>query len=250
MNEHVAHFRNTFLAGLLTLVPIAVTIYVANWIFYLLTGHTAELLKRFGYPILETAPDFVVRLFGLLLTVALIWLVGLIARNMLGHRIIRFVEDILERVPMMGTVYSTVKQIGQALLSGPDTAMFRKVALIEYPKKDCYALGFLTADAYHECNEGTGRDLVSIFLPTTPNPTSGYLLFVPREKVVVMGMSVPEAMRLIISGGVVKPPYNPSQQAPESGDKALEDLRETQKAPGDTEKGPADHRNASPAVKP
>lgn len=206
MSEHVTHFRNTFLAGLLTLVPIGVTIYVANWIFNLLTGKTTTLLKQLGYELFEIAPEFLVRLAALLLTIAIIWLVGLVTRNVVGKRILLLAEDTFERVPMLGSVYTTVKQIGQALFSSPDTAMFRKVALIEYPKENSYALGFITADAYAECNDATGEDLVSIFLPTTPNPTSGYLLFIPRERVTVLKLSVPEAMRLIISAGAVKPP--------------------------------------------
>ena len=210
MSEQVTHFRNTFLAGLLTLVPIAVTIYVANWIFNLLTGRTAELLKRLGYELFDIAPEFVVRLLALVMTVAIIWLVGLVARNMLGKRVIQFAENLFQRVPMLGSVYTTVKQIGQALFSSPDTAMFRKVALIEYPKENSYALGFITADAYAECNDAVGEDMVSIFLPTTPNPTSGYLLFIPRKQVSILKLSVPEAMRLIISAGAVKPPIPPA----------------------------------------
>ncbi|MFW5803559.1 MAG: DUF502 domain-containing protein [Verrucomicrobiota bacterium] len=206
MSEQVTHFRNTFLAGLLTLVPIAVTLYVANWIFNLLTGRTARLLKRLGYELFDIAPEFAIRLLALVLSVAIIWLVGLVARNVAGKRIILFAEDIFRRLPMLGSVHATVKQIGQALFSSPDTAMFRKVALIEYPKEDSYALGFVTADAYAECNDAVGEDLVSIFLPTTPNPTSGYLLFIPREKVSILKLSVGEAMRLIISAGAVKPP--------------------------------------------
>lgn len=215
-NSQLVYFRNTFFAGLLTLVPIGVTIFIANWIFNLLTGRTMDLLIRFS-PAFDGVPKFAVRVFALVLSVAIIWLVGLVTRNVVGKRILRLFEDLFERLPMLGSVYTTAKQMGQALLSSPGTAMFEKVALIEYPKEKCYALVFVTADAYRECNEAVGEDMISVFLPTTPNPTSGFLLFLPRTRVTILRISVSEAMRLIVSAGAVKPmeAYNLPKQTPE-----------------------------------
>ena len=128
-------------------------------------------------------------------------------------------EKLLLRLPMVRTIYSTIQQIGRALIQGGGTGMFRQVVQIEYPKEGCYVLGFLTAEAAAECKAKSKRDLISIFVPTTPNPTSGFLLFVPREDVLFLEMTVVEGMRLVISGGAVAPHYDPSEKdnAPEGG---------------------------------
>jgi uncharacterized membrane protein len=176
----------------------------------LLTGQIPRLLNNVPVPMLHELlqnqfATFGIRILSLLVLVFAIYLVGLFARNVIGRRLIHLIEELFRRLPMVGGIHSTVKQMGSALLSGGDTGMFRQVALLEYPKKGCYAIGFVTAVAPVECSERLETDLLSIFLPTTPNPTSGFMLLLPRNQVTILRMSVPEAMRLIISGGVVKP---------------------------------------------
>ena len=143
-----------------------------------------------------------------------IYLIGLIARNVFGRRLIHLLERLLLRLPLLGSVYSTVHQIGHAILAGTSNGMFRKVVLIEYPKKDSFAIGFVTADACASCNTASGHDLISVFVPTTPNPTSGFLLLLPKSDISFLDMSVAEGMRLVISGGVVRPPTKQPPQPP------------------------------------
>jgi uncharacterized membrane protein len=210
MSSHVTRWRNVFFAGLLTTVPIVASVGIIGWIFNLLTGQIPRVLNDLPIPLLHDLlqnrfATFGIRILSLMLIVFAIYLVGLFARNVIGRRLIDLLEEIFRRLPMVGGIHSTVKQMGSALLNGGGTGMFRQVALLEYPKEECYAIGFVTAVAPVECSERKGTDLVSVFLPTTPNPTSGYLLLLPRHKVTILQMSVAEGMRLIISGGVVKP---------------------------------------------
>lgn len=213
MIEHrISHIRNTFIAGLLTLVPISVTLFLVVWFFDLLTGRIPMFLDLLPHSRLKEVVDnriisFFLRVISLGLLLFCIWLMGLIARNVAGRRLIQSIERLLLKLPMVRTIYSTVQQIGQAVFNGTNTGMFRKVVLIEYPRKNVYAIGFVTATEYTECSFRAGCDLVAVFLPTTPNPTSGFLLFVPAEDVLALEMSVTDAMRLIISGGVVRPPF-------------------------------------------
>ncbi len=207
----LARMRNTFVAGLLTIVPVVVTVAATVWIFRLLTDFIPKFLTRLpNQQIQQLLHDrftqFGIRVLSLLLLFAGIYAVGLIARNVFGRRLIHLFERVMSRLPLLGSVYSTVHQIGHAFLKGSTDGMFRRVVLIEYPKEGSFALGFVTADASFNCNQATGRDLVSVFVPTTPNPTSGFLLLIPKEKVTLLDMTVAEGMRLVISGGVVRPP--------------------------------------------
>jgi uncharacterized membrane protein len=206
----MARWRNIFFAGLVTTVPIVATVGIIGWIFNLLTGQIPRILNNVPLPFLQDLlqnqfASFGIRLLSLLVLVFAIYLVGLFARNVIGRRMIHWLEKLFYRLPMVGGIHSTVKQIGSALLNGGGTGMFRQVALLEYPKEGCYVIGFVTAVAATECSERLEMDLLSIFVPTTPNPTSGFMLLLPRDKVTILRMNVAEAMRLIISGGVVKP---------------------------------------------
>jgi len=211
MSKHKLHFKNTFLTGLLTVVPLILTLFLTVWLFTSVTNLIPALLKQFPgetmHGLLENqAFVLVVRLLGLGLIVFGIYFVGLITKGVLVRQLLAMLERLVERLPMIGTLYSTIKQMGNAILRGGGTGMFQKAVLIEYPRKDSYVLGFLTAEGATELEAKTGKDLLSIFVPTTPNPTSGFLLLLPRQDVTVLDMTVMEAMRLVISGGAVQPP--------------------------------------------
>lgn len=218
----VAAIRNTFLAGLLVVIPLAVTAYLTVWLFRATTDVMPWVIERLsdgeGRAVLREllgrpAAEFALRTLSLFFFFAAICAIGVIARNVVGRRILRLLESIISRVPMVGAIHSTVKQIGHAIFNSANTDVFRKVVLIEYPRPDCYAIGFLTSDAHRELNIKSGRDLVGVFLPTTPNPTSGYLLFLPREDVMVLNVTITQAMRMIISGNVVKPDSEEEDQS-------------------------------------
>lgn len=213
MSKMLKSFRNTFLSGLLVIAPIFVTVAITVWLFNKLTAIIPEMLKKWS-PFLDELLDqsqiaeLSIQMVGLLIIIAGIFLIGLIAKNVVGRKLLGTMENLLMRIPMISSVYSTIRQIGHAILNSSEAeGMFRKVILFEYPKKDCWALGFLTATGAEECKQKTGNDLLSVFVPTTPNPTSGFMLMLPRDTIIPLEMSVTEAMRLIISGGAIRPPF-------------------------------------------
>ena len=212
MSKPKPHFKSTFLTGVLTVVPLTLTLFLTVWLFNKVTGLIPIMLgtlpSQAVQDLLEN-PGFVlaVRIVGLGLIVFAIYFVGLIAKGVLVRQCLAALEGLVERLPMVGTLYSTIKQMGNAILRGGGTGMFKQAVLLEYPRKDSYVLGFLTAEGAAELEAKTGQDLLSIFVPTTPNPTSGFLLMLPRQDVTLLDMTVMEAMRLVISGGAVQPPW-------------------------------------------
>ncbi len=186
--------RQHFLTGLLALTPLAVTGWIL-WRFYLLVDRTVRpgLEKIPGLS--NTYPDFVLTVLGFIAFVILIILVGLFTRNLIGVAFFRLVERLVNRIPIIKGIFTAVKQISEVFLKDQRTA-FQKVVLFEYPRRGLYSLGFITQD-------DPDIDLVNVFLPTTPNPTSGYLLLVPRDQAWILPITVEEGIRLIISGGSV-----------------------------------------------
>jgi uncharacterized membrane protein len=209
-NKHELHFKKTFITGLITVVPLALTLFLTVWLFNTVTQLIPALLalipSRVVKDLLEY-PGFVLamRIIGLGIIMLAIYLVGLIMKGMLVRQFLGVIENLVERLPMVGTVYSTIKQMGNAILRGGGTGMFQKAVMLEYPRKGCYVIAFMTADGADELTKRTDEDLVSVFVPTTPNPTSGFLLMLPRKDVMMLDMSVMEGMRLVISGGAVAP---------------------------------------------
>ena len=188
--------RNIFFTGLLVLTPIVVTAYVFYQLFVkidgLLGGKLWELTGR-------RIPGM-----GFVAVILLILFAGVFARNFIGKKLIQMAEAIMNRIPLINRIYSAVQQLSQAFFSGK-RAVFQRAVLIEFPKKGIYCIGFQTSETKGEIQRQTKKEVLSIFLPTSPNPTSGYLLFLPKEKVFPLRMSVEEALKLVISGGAVLP---------------------------------------------
>jgi uncharacterized membrane protein len=191
-------FRRIFLTGLLIMLPALITVYVLgftfNWIDSLLGNLFQAYLGR-------SIPGL-----GFLVSVAIIFIVGLFASNVLGNKVLRLVESGFANIPLVKPIYSAVRQIIDAF-TAQRKDIFESVAMIEYPRKGVYAIGFVTGRGSGEVQEKTAQEVVGLFLPTTPNPTSGFLLLVPKEDIVPLQMSVEEALKLIISGGVVIPEW-------------------------------------------
>ena len=187
--------RRHFLTGLLALAPLAITGWIL-WRFYLLVDRTVRpWLERIPALHQETIPDFVLTLAGVAAFLLLITLVGMFTRNLIGIAFFRLVERGLNRIPIIKGIFAATKQISEVFLQDRRTA-FQKVVMFEYPRRGTYSLGFVTHD-------DPGLELVNVFLPTTPNPTSGYLLMVPRNQTVILPLTIEEGIRLIISGGAV-----------------------------------------------
>ena len=200
-----AKFRNTMIAGLFIVVPIFITLWVAYWGISAMTDWAVNLYAHSGYEDFPAWP-VVIRVGTILLILIGIFFVGQIAKITLGRNFIRWTQMLLLKLPLLRIVYSTCEQIGETVKSSQG-GLFKQVALFEYPKKGSYAIGFITNynEEKFEVNEHLGEDVYSIFMPTTPNPTSGFLIFIPKKECIVLRMSVSEAMTLIVSGGVILP---------------------------------------------
>ncbi|WP_028307594.1 DUF502 domain-containing protein [Desulfitibacter alkalitolerans] len=194
----MSNFKKYLITGTLTLLPAAASAYVLWAVIQFLDGIFADLLALLlGKRILG---------LGMILTLLVILLSGFLASNFIGKSIIKISDQIICKIPIANSIYKTVKQIVDAFYSG-DKKSFKQVVLIEYPRKGLYVLAFLTGESMGEVQVKTDQEVINVFLPTTPNPTSGFLLFVPREDVIFLDMSVEDGLKMIISGGVVVPPY-------------------------------------------
>ena len=199
-------FRNAFLTGLLIFLPLGTTIFVLNFLLDLFKEPVTRLATQLGLSEesfffgLESLLGFL----GLLIGVLALTFLGFLSNYVLGKFFISSTEKILGKVPFINTVYHSVKQIVETF-GKENRAVFKSVVLIEYPRPDCYVLGFLTNEASGETIEVIGKPLTNVFVPTTPNPTSGFLLMVPPKDIYPLSMSVGEGMKMLISGGAVIP---------------------------------------------
>jgi uncharacterized membrane protein len=201
----LTRLRNYFLTGFIICAPLAITAYLV-WSFI---GWVDSWVKPYIPQVYN--PDnylpFSIPGFGLLVAFFVITIVGFLTANFIGRTIVGYGEDVLSRMPFVRNLYSGLKQIFQTVFSEQETS-FEQVALIEYPRKGLWALAFIATDTRGEVDvvlKDNGKETVSVFLPTTPNPTSGFLLFVPKEDMHVLDMTVEQAAKLVISAGLVAP---------------------------------------------
>jgi len=194
----MSNIKKYLLTGILTLLPTAASIYVLWAVIQFMDGIFADLLV---FVIGKKIPGL-----GMILTLAVILIAGFLASNFIGRALLRISDLIISKIPIASNIYKTVKQIVDAFYSG-DKKSFKQVVMIEYPRKGLFVLAFLTGDSKGEVQHKTDQDVVNVFLPTTPNPTSGFLLFVPKKDVVFLDMPVEDGLKMIISGGVVVPSY-------------------------------------------
>jgi uncharacterized membrane protein len=197
-------FKNRFFAGVLAVVPLLVTFWLAVFLYLKLTSWAVKIVEHF-IPGFENSfwVQQGIRLTTIILIIVILLVAGEFMRHKLGRLLGRLTDWMLLRVPILSSIYSTTRQISEALWT-PKGNMFRKVLLIEYPRKGVYTIGFLTNEnnLEWELAKKTGKDLLTVFVPTTPNPTSGFLLYLPREDCIFLDMKVSEGMKLVISGGI------------------------------------------------
>lgn len=198
--------RNAFITGIVVVLPLGVTIIVINFLLERLGTPASHFFFWYLDPEWRRMPAVksALEAISVLVVFLLITLLGYGSRFVLGRIILSGLERLLDRVPFINTVYRTVKQIVDTF-STQKKAIFQEVVLIEYPRKRCYVLGFLTSTARGETQQVTGEHIVNVFVPTTPNPTSGFLLMLPEEDITHLQMSIADGMKLIISGGAVVP---------------------------------------------
>tara|TARA_B100000683_G_scaffold265147_1_gene295706 strand:- start:210 stop:911 length:702 start_codon:yes stop_codon:yes gene_type:complete len=214
----LAGLRNSFLTGLVVIAPVALTIWLIWSVIGWIDGFVLPFLPNLYHPdnILNTlfGQDVAINIRGLGVVVFLLFttFVGWIAKGFLGRSLIRFGENLVRRMPVVRSIYSGVKQIAETVFAQSDRS-FEKACLIEYPRKGIWAIGFISTDAKGEVKYKVKAqsDLLSVFVPTTPNPTSGFMLFFPRSDVIELDMSIEDAAKLVISAGLVYPPYKGSK---------------------------------------
>ncbi len=197
-----ARLRNYLFAGLLVTAPIAITLYVAWSIIDYVDEKVAMVLPNGYTP--NTLLPFAVPGLGLVMLVIALTLVGFLTANFLGRMFVRAGEGLLTRMPVIRSFYSAVKQIFETVLSNRAQS-FSEVCLVEFPRAGMWTLGLVVGRAPAEISEKTGAELYNIYVPTTPNPTSGYLVFLPRSEMKRLDMSVEDCLKMIISGGIVMP---------------------------------------------
>lgn len=195
--------RAYFITGIVVTAPITITLYL-TWVFITFVDRNVEDLIPEIYNPNQYLP-FSVPGLGLLVAAVFFIAVGWLARNFLGKLIIRIYEYVLHRMPVVSTLYGAFKQIFETI-SASQSQAFREVVLLEYPRRGVYSVGFVTGTTKGEVARATEQDTVNVFVPTTPNPTSGYLLFVPKEELHYLNLTIEEGVKLVVSAGIITPP--------------------------------------------
>lgn len=190
------YIRHRFFAGLLILAPTGITAFIVYKIFVTVDNSIEPLQRRF--PILDIPG------IGFIVVLAFIFITGMLASNLIGRRMFGVGERLLNRVPLIRRIYFAVKEISEVFLSDRKTA-FERVVLIRYPHQNSYALAFVTRDGSSYFDSLVGEKVLNVFIPTTPNPTSGFMLMLPKRDIMPVNISVEEAMKIVISGGAFSP---------------------------------------------
>ena len=200
--------RRRLITGMLVLLPLGVTFVVLRFLFKLFAGILAPVLEQVG----RDWPEWLIASLSLVLIVITVYLVGVLGTHLIGRKVIAWVEALIARIPVANAVYGTAKQVVDSVGMNHKRA-FQKVVLAPYPSADCRALGFQTGTV----TAADGEELIKIFIPTAPNPTSGFLFLARAEAVVETGLTVEQALKMIVSGGIIAPPELPACRLPQAG---------------------------------
>lgn len=210
----MARLRRYFFTGLIITAPLVITIYLIWTLIEWVDSWVIPYIPTVYNP--DTYLPFHVPGFGLIAAIFSVTMFGFLAASLVGRSVVSLGESMLDRMPLVRNVYKGLKQIFETVLSD-QTASFQQVGLLEYPRKGLWAIVFIATPTKGEVDQRLrkkGKQTLSIFLPTTPNPTSGFLLFVPREDITILDMSVEEAAKLVISAGLVAPSPDKVRQKP------------------------------------
>lgn len=207
MKRIAASFRGNFLAGLLVVVPFGLTVFVlfkfGGWIVNLVSAAPEKFLEKplsALHPLLFEAATFAI---GLIVTILVVLIAGAVTRNLIGGKLVGFGEMLISKIPLVRTVYTTTKQVVEAVFLTTGFKGVNRVVIFEFPRKGMYSIGLVTGVVKDWPVQGASeKKLLSVFLPTTPNPTSGYYMVIPEDEVTELPISVEEALKIIISGGL------------------------------------------------
>lgn len=214
----VSNLKNDLIAGLLVVIPLATTIWltitIASWVINFLTRIPKQLNPFEGlHPILTNLLNLLV---GLAVPLLFILFIGLMARNIAGRWLLDVGEQVLQAIPLAGSVYKTLKQILETLLQD-SKSKFRRVVMVEYPRPGLWTLAFVTGEVSHQFQSHLTKPMLSLFIPTTPNPTTGWYAMVPEEEVINLQINVEDAFKVLISAGIVSPSNTVSTKANAQG---------------------------------
>ena len=205
----MVRLRAYFMAGILITAPISITIYLA-WLFITyVDGKVTPLIPAKYNP--ETYLPYGIPGLGVVVVVLGLTLIGALTAGFMGRFFQRIWDRTMDNVPVLRGVYKALKQILETVLAQQSNA-FREAVLVEYPRRGMWVIAFITGKTEGEVQSITEQEVINLFVPTTPNPTSGFLIFVPKEDIVKLSMSVEEALKMVISGGIVTPPDNRSEE--------------------------------------
>lgn len=196
------NLKKIFLTGLAVMVPIGLTIYILIFLIGIMDG-LFTIIPRQYHP--AALIGFHIPGLGIMVMIVLIFICGLMTKSIVGNRIVRSSEGLLDKIPVVRSIHMAIKKIVDSMVMYRNRS-FNKVVLVEFPRKGAYTVGFVTGTPSHEIQGKIGRGCVSVYVPTTPNPTSGYFIIFPEDEIVPLDISAEEAFTLIISGGIVNPP--------------------------------------------
>lgn len=200
--------RDNFFAGLAFVLPVVLSIFLFYWALTKITGGVLRLLKKhwpdFAVGVAEPQAEIPVRIAILTAMIVATFLIGWLARSLLGRHLIKLGDMVLERIPLFNRIYVTLRQISRSVLS-EQSDMFSAVVLIEFPRPGIHSLGFITSRTKGEIQDKTEGEVFTLFVPTSPNPTSGFMIVAREDEFVQLDMSVEEGMKMVISGGAVLP---------------------------------------------
>ncbi|HET7203255.1 MAG TPA: DUF502 domain-containing protein [Steroidobacteraceae bacterium] len=207
--------RNYLIAGLMIWIPVMVTV----WVIRFLSGILDQSLVLLPPP---WRPEALVGTYvpgvGIILSLLLLLVTGMVARNLFGGQMLASLEGLIRRIPVVGAVYSGAKTFSETVLTDKGRS-FKQVVMVQFPRAGIYSVGFITSEELEEVQAKTAEDVVCVFVPTTPNPTTGFIVLVPRDQVVVLDMTVDEAFRMLLTLGVVVPKW---KNKPQTSDLALQ----------------------------
>jgi uncharacterized membrane protein len=202
--------RNYLIAGLLIWIPIMVTVWVVRFVARIL-DQSLLLVPPSWRP--EALVGHYIPGLGVILSLILLFVTGVLVRNLFGRQIVHGAESLVRRIPVVGAVYSGAKTFSETVLTDQGKS-FKQVVMVEFPRKGMYSIGFITSHELEEAQARTEQEVTCVFVPTTPNPTTGFIVLVPKDEVVVMDMTVDEAFKMLLTLGVVVPKW---QRAPAEG---------------------------------
>lgn len=196
--------RNIFITGLLVTLPIMVTYFFIRVLFRMIDSLLGPAVNK---ALSAAGLHFIMPGIGFILTILIIFGVGLASTNVIGKKLFGRFEKFLDGIPFVKSIYSGAKQVVHTIATANKSA-FSRVVLIEFPRKGLYTIGFVTSETYGEIQEVTREDVINVFIPTVPNPTTGFFIMIPKREITPLNMSIEDGIKLIMSGGIVVPTYN------------------------------------------